>query len=61
MTKIETSNEKVEILRGTLVSRMDIHQAKIEANHGEWMVAMQASHEGMEALIDVSLETMEPA
>jgi hypothetical protein len=31
LAEIRTNNEKVEVLRGTLVSRMDAHQAKIEA------------------------------
>jgi hypothetical protein len=29
--KIEANNEKSEILSGTLVSRMDIHQARTKA------------------------------
>jgi hypothetical protein len=29
----EADNEKSEVLQGTLVSRLDAHQAKIEANH----------------------------
>jgi hypothetical protein len=29
--KIEANKEMVELLRGTLVSRMDAHQAKVEA------------------------------
>jgi hypothetical protein len=32
-----------------LVSQMDARQAKIEATHEEWMVAMKACQEMMEA------------
>jgi hypothetical protein len=34
-------------------------QAKIEANHEEWIAAMKAGQERMEAQMDVSLEMME--
>jgi hypothetical protein len=51
--KIGANNEKFEVLRGTLISWLDAHQAKTEANHEEWMVAMKASQERMEALMDV--------
>jgi hypothetical protein len=57
--KIEANNEKVEVPRGTLISQMDTHQAKIEARHEEWMAAVKDSQERMEALLDVSLEMTE--
>jgi uncharacterized protein YPO0396 len=56
---IEANNEKVEVLRGTLVSRMDAYKAKTEANLEELMAAMKASQERTEALMDVSLQTTE--
>jgi hypothetical protein len=36
---------------------MDVQQAKIQANHNEWMA--KASQERMEAPINISIETME--
>jgi DNA integrity scanning protein DisA with diadenylate cyclase activity len=56
--KIGANNEKFEVLQGALISWLDAHQAKIKANHEEWMVAMKASQERTEAPIDVSLEAM---
>jgi hypothetical protein len=41
--EIETNDEKVEVSWGTLISQMDIHQAKVEASHEEWMAAVKAS------------------
>jgi hypothetical protein len=35
---------------------MDAHQAKIEANHKEWISAMKASQERKEAQMDISLD-----
>jgi hypothetical protein len=55
MAKIEASNYKVEVLRHTLVSWLDVDQAKTEANHEKWMAAMKASHERM----NVSVKTTE--
>jgi hypothetical protein len=54
--KIEGNKQKFEVLRGTLVSRMDAHQSKTEANHEESMAAMKASQERMDALMDDSLK-----
>jgi hypothetical protein len=59
VVKIEANNKKPGVLRGTLVSRMDDHQAETEANHEEWITAIKASQERMEALMDVSLEITE--
>jgi multidrug resistance efflux pump len=71
--KIETISEKLEVLRekwarqkeikpeiGAPVSRIVIHQAKTDANNEESMVAMKASHERIEAMMDVSLGKTEP-
>jgi hypothetical protein len=44
LVEIRTNNEKAEVLRDTLVSRMDAHQAKTEANRKELIPAMKASH-----------------
>jgi hypothetical protein len=44
---------------GAIVSQMDTHQAKTEANHEELVAAVKASQERMEALMDVILEMME--
>jgi hypothetical protein len=34
--EIRANNEKFEVLRGTLVSQMDIHQASTEALKKKW-------------------------
>jgi hypothetical protein len=44
--KIKVNNEKSEVLRGTLISQMDAHQAKIEDNHKELITTIKASQEG---------------
>jgi hypothetical protein len=56
--KIKANNEKYETLRGTPLSQMDAHHAKTEANH-ELMATMRASHERINTLMDVSLQTTE--
>jgi hypothetical protein len=57
--RIEAKNEKFEVLQGTLVSRTGAHHAKTQANHEELMAAMKASHERIEAPMDVSLAVTE--
>jgi hypothetical protein len=53
--RTDASNEKFEALRGTLVSRMDIHQARTEANPEK----MKASLEEMKATVDVFEERLD--
>jgi hypothetical protein len=38
-----TSQEEMKTWIEALISRMDVHQAKTEANHEELMAAMKAS------------------
>jgi hypothetical protein len=47
--KTDVNNEKFEVPRGTLISRMDIHKARTEANQRELTAKMDACIEGMEA------------
>jgi hypothetical protein len=44
LAEIRANNEDAEVLRDILVSRMDAHQAKTDANHKEFIAAMKASH-----------------
>jgi hypothetical protein len=55
-SRIEANNEKFEVLKSTLVTQMDAHHGKTEASHEESMAARKASHEMIEALMNVSLE-----
>jgi hypothetical protein len=48
--KIDTSNEKFEVLRGTLVSRMDIYQPRTESAQ-EMKVKMDIHQEKMQTTI----------
>jgi hypothetical protein len=48
-TKKETNNKKMEVCHSTLIYWMDANQAKIEANCEEWMGAMKAGQERIEA------------
>jgi hypothetical protein len=57
--KTEAYNENSDVLRGTLISWMDVKQAKMEANLKKRKTATKASQERMEALMNVGLETME--
>jgi hypothetical protein len=57
--EIRANNENVEVLRGTIVSLMDLHYAKTEANHEELMAVMKDSHKRIEAPMDVSQEETE--
>jgi hypothetical protein len=50
--RIEASNEKFEFLQGTLLSWMDAHHAKTEANHEEMMTKLDAHHERMTASVN---------
>jgi hypothetical protein len=50
--KMDSNNEKFEVLRGNLVSRIDAHHAKTEANHKEIMAKLDAHHERMRASVD---------
>jgi hypothetical protein len=52
--KIEASNEKFEVLQDTLVSQMDIHQARTEAMKEK----MDTHQESMEAKMDAWLKEM---
>jgi hypothetical protein len=47
--EISANNEKFAVLRGTLFSRMDIHQARAEAIQEEIIAEMDAHQERMEA------------
>jgi hypothetical protein len=51
-TEIETNNEKFVVLRSTLISRMDIHLARTEANQEEIIVKMDTHQESMRASIN---------
>jgi hypothetical protein len=57
--RIEPNSKKYEILRDTLISWMDAHHARTEANQEELRATVEASHERIEALRDVSQEIME--
>jgi hypothetical protein len=46
-------------IQGTLISWMDAHHTKTEANHEELMAAMKASHVRIKDPTDVSLEKTE--
>jgi hypothetical protein len=56
--RIEANNKKFEVLQGTLISWLDAHHAKTEANHEELMAAMKASHERMIAKMEANPEEM---
>jgi hypothetical protein len=60
--KIKANNEKFEVLQGTLVSWMDIHQASTEAIPEEITAKMDAHQERMEASMDAQVEgrTVDP-
>jgi hypothetical protein len=47
--KKKTNNKKIEVCQSILISWMDANQAKIEANCEEWMAAMKAGQERIEA------------
>jgi chromosome segregation ATPase len=47
-TQIEANNEKFEALRGTLLSRKDIHQASTEAIQEEMKAKMNKNQEKMD-------------
>jgi hypothetical protein len=49
--KIEANNEQFQVLLGTLVSRVDIHQARREANQWEMTAKMAAWIERTEACV----------
>jgi hypothetical protein len=57
--KIDSHNEKFEVLPGTFVSRIDAHGAKTEANPEELIDTVKASHERIEALSSISQVVME--
>jgi hypothetical protein len=57
-TKIEASNEKFEVLRGTLVSRMDAHQTRTKTTQEDIQAKTDAHQEGMEAKMDAWLGEM---
>jgi hypothetical protein len=57
--KMDSHHEKFEVLWGTVLSQMDVHQAKTEANHEELIAAMKTTDERIEALLDVSQEVTE--
>jgi hypothetical protein len=50
--KIEASNKHFEALRGTLFSRMDIHQAMTEAIQEEMKAKMNKNQEKMDAWLE---------
>jgi hypothetical protein len=54
--KMEGGQEEIKTYIICLVSGMNVHQAKTEANHEELMAKIKASGKRMEALIYVSLE-----
>jgi alpha-galactosidase/6-phospho-beta-glucosidase family protein len=47
------ANNKFEVFQRTLISHMDAHHTKTEANHEKLKPAREASHEMIEALMDV--------
>jgi hypothetical protein len=49
--KIKPNNEKFEVLRGTLVSWMDIHQARTESTQEEMKAKIDIRQKKMEAAI----------
>jgi hypothetical protein len=54
--RIEPNSKKFEVLRVTLVSWMDAHHTRTEDNQEKLMAIMEAGHERIEALMDVSQE-----
>jgi hypothetical protein len=56
--KIEANNEKFEVHRGTLVSRMDANQARTKATEEDIEAKTDAHQERMEAKMDVRLGEM---
>jgi hypothetical protein len=50
--EIKTNNKKFEVLQGTFVSQMDIHQARTEAIQEEIIAKMDAHQESMEATMN---------
>jgi hypothetical protein len=60
--RMEASNKKFEILKGTLVSQMDIHKAKTEAMQEKMdtnLKEMIASHKEMMAEMKACLQKLE--
>jgi hypothetical protein len=49
--KTDTNNEKFEVLRGTLISPMDVHQARSETTQEEMKAKMDIHQEKLEASI----------
>jgi hypothetical protein len=49
--KMDANNEKFEVLKGTLVSQMDAHQARTEAHH-KMMAMLDAHHERVKASVN---------
>jgi hypothetical protein len=47
--RIDANNDKFDVLRSNLVSRMDIHQARTEADQGEIIAKIEAHQEGVNA------------
>jgi hypothetical protein len=50
--EIETNNEKFEVLRSFLISRMDIHQVRTEGVQEEIISKMDAHQERMRASVN---------
>jgi hypothetical protein len=48
-TRIYANNEKLEVLRGSFVSRMDIHQVRTEDTQEETIAKMDPPQERMKA------------
>jgi hypothetical protein len=57
--EIIANNEKFAVIQSTLISPMDAHDAKTEANHEELMAEMKVSRKRIEALTEVSQEATE--
>jgi hypothetical protein len=57
---MDDRQEEVDAQVCSLVSWMNAHHAKAEANHEEMMAARETSHERIEVLMDVGLEATGP-
>jgi hypothetical protein len=57
--KIEDKNEMSEVLRGTLVSRMDIHQSRTEATQEKTDANLKEMRAGQEHAIEETMADLQ--
>jgi hypothetical protein len=50
--KIDTNNEKFEVLQGTLISQMDIHQARTQSTQEDTKAKIHIHQEKMDAWLE---------